>query len=123
MANPNIIGISSVYGNTIGLIPSTTSATNWTALTPAANTVYKIDSITATNVTGSAAAITLAVNSGVAGAGTNFRLAYQISIPPYAALIITDKSTAFYMTETQSIVVTVGTASAIELVATYESFT
>ena len=57
MANPNIIGISSVYGVTIGLIPGTTAATNWTALTPATNTVYKIDNITATNVTGSAATI------------------------------------------------------------------
>ena len=36
MANPNLINSSSIYGTTNYLIPSTTSATVWTALTPAA---------------------------------------------------------------------------------------
>lgn len=123
MANPNIVNVTSIYGNTSYLIPSTTSATTWTALTPAAGTVNKIDNIVAANVTAAAATVTVAINSAAAGAGTNYRLIYQITIPVNASIVIVDKSTAFYLGEAQSIVVTVGTASAIELTASYEAIT
>lgn len=121
MANPNITAVQSIYGNTTYLIPSTTSATNWTSLTPASGTVYKVGNITASNVSANPVAITLAINSGTSGSGTNYRLAYQISVPANASLIITDKTTAFYITETQSIVATSAIANAIELVASYEA--
>jgi hypothetical protein len=123
MANPNILGATTIYGNTTYLIPATTAATAWTALTPAANTVHKIENITVSNVTGNAVPITLSVNSSTAGGGTAYRIAYQISVPSNASLIVTDKSTSFYVTETQSVVATVGTASALELVASYEAIT
>jgi hypothetical protein len=123
MANPNIVNVTTIYGNTSYLIPSTTSATTWTALTPAAGTVNKIDNIVASNVTASAATVTVAINSAAAGAGTNYRLVYQVSVPVNASIVVVDKSTAFYLGEAQSIVVTVGTASAIELTASYEAIT
>jgi hypothetical protein len=123
MANPNIVNVTSIYGNTSYLIPSTTSATTWTALTPATGTVNKIDNIVASNVTGSVATVTVAINSAAAGAGTNYRLVYQLPVPVNASIVIADKSTAFYLGEAQSIVVTVGTASAIELTASYEAIT
>jgi hypothetical protein len=123
MANPNIVNVTSIYGNTSYLIPSTTSATTWTALTPAAGTVNKIDNIVASNVTASVATVTVAINSAAAGAGTNYRLIYQVPVPVNASIVVADKSTAFYLGEAQSIVVTVGTASAIELTASYEAIT
>tara|TARA_R110002126_G_scaffold202145_1_gene349658 strand:+ start:55 stop:426 length:372 start_codon:yes stop_codon:yes gene_type:complete len=123
MANPNIINSSSIYGSTNYLIPSTTSATTWTALTPAAGTVNKVNNIVASNVTGSNATVTVAINSAAAGAGTNYRLIYQVPVPVNASIVIVDKSTAFYLGEAQSIVVTVGTASAIELTASFEAIT
>jgi hypothetical protein len=123
MANPNIVNVTSIYGNTSYLIPSSTSATTWTALTPASGTVNKIDNIVASNVTGSVATVTVAINSAAAGAGTNYRLIYQIVVPVNASIVVVDKSTAFYLGEAQSIVVTVGTASAIELTASYEAIT
>lgn len=123
MANPNILNVSSIYGSTSYLIPSTTAATTWTALTPAAGTVNKIDNIVASNVTASVATVTVAINSAAAGAGTNYRLVYQVPVPINASIVVADKSTAFYLGEAQSIVVTVGTASAIELTASYEAIT
>jgi hypothetical protein len=123
MANPNIVNVTSIYGNTSYLIPSTTSATTWTALTPAAGTVNKIDNIVASNVTASAVAVTVSINSATGGGGTAYRIAYQISVPANASLIIVDKTTAIYVGESQSIVVTVGTGSAIELTSSYEAIT
>jgi hypothetical protein len=123
MANPNIVNVTTIYGNTSYLIPSTTSATTWTALTPANGTVNKIDNIVAANVTSSVATVTVAINSAAAGAGTNYRLVYQVPVPVNASVVVADKSTAFYLGEAQSIVVTVGTGSAIELTASYEAIT
>jgi len=123
MANPNIVGVTAIYGATSYLVPTTTTATAWTALTPAVGSVNKVGSIVASNVTATAATITLSVNSAASGGGTPYRVAYQISIPPNASLIIADKTTAFYVGEAQSVVVTSGTTNAIELVASYETIT
>lgn len=121
MANPNITTVTSILGATSMLVPTTTTATTWTALTPATGTVNKINNIVAANVTGTAAVITVSVNSATGGGGTAYRLAYQITVPANASLIITDKTTAFYVGESQSIVVTSGTTNAIEMVASYEA--
>jgi hypothetical protein len=123
MANPNIVNVTSIFGNTSYLIPANTSANTWTALTPAVNTVNKLNNIVASNVTGSAATVTVSINSATGGGGTAYRIAFQISVPANASLIIVDKTTAIYVGEAQSIVVTVGTANAIELTASYEAIT
>jgi len=123
MANPNIVNVTSIYGNTTYLIPSNTSATVWTALTPAVGTVNKVNNIVAANVTGSSVAVTVSINSAVSGGGTAYDIAYQISVPANASLIIIDKTTSIYVGEAQSIVVTVGTGSAIELTSSYEALT
>lgn len=121
MANPNIVNVASIYGSTTYLVPTTTTATAWTGLTPAAGTVNKVGSIVATNVTGTAAAITVSINSAVSGGGTAYRLAYQTTVPANSSLIVVDKSTSIYVGEAQSIVVTSGTTNAIEMTATYEA--
>jgi hypothetical protein len=123
MANPNIVNVTSIYGNTSYLIPTTTGVTTWTALTPAVNTVNKVNNIVASNVTGSAVNVTVSINSATGGGGTAYRIAFQISVPANASLIIVDKTTSIYVGEAQSIVVTVGTANAIELTASYEALT
>lgn len=123
MANPNLFAVTSGYGVTSYLIPTNTSATTWTALTPATGTVNKIENMVASNVTGSAASITVSINSATGGGGTAYRIAYQISVPANASLIIVDKTTALYVGEGQSIVVTSGTTNAIEMTASYEALT
>jgi hypothetical protein len=123
MANPNIVNVTSIYGNTSYLIPGTTGVTTWTALTPAVGTVNKLGSIVASNVTAGAVPVTVSINSATGGGGTAYRIAYQITVPASASLIILDKTTSMYVGESQSIVVTVGTASAIELTASYEAIT
>ena len=123
MANPNIVAVTSIYGSTSYLIPSTTGATAWTALTPASGTVNRINNIVASNVTSAAVAVTVSINSATGGGGTAYRLAYQISVPANASLIIVDKTTAFYLGESQSVVVTVATGSALELTSSFEAIT
>ena len=131
MSNPNIVNVTSIYGNVAYVTPSTTGATtSWTyngstsltGLTPASGTVNRITSIVVSNTTASAATATVQVaNNATFGSGTAYSLAYQISVPANASLIVTDKTTSFYITENQSVGVTSGTGSALTYVATFEA--
>jgi hypothetical protein len=134
MANPNLLAATTSYGNTAYVIPSTTSATtSWTyngttsltGLTPAAGTVNRVTSLIVSNTTGSAANATIAIgNNATFGSATVVAyMAYQISVPANASLIVSDKTTAFYVTENQSVGVTSGTSSALTYAATFEAFT
>ena len=130
MANPNLQSSTSIYGNTAYITPSTTSvdvawtyngSTSLTGLTPAVGAVNKVDSIIVSNVSGAAATVTIGVsNNATYASGTGYYLAYQIAIPVGATLIVFDKTTPLYITENQSIGVTVGTASALNVVASFE---
>lgn len=131
MANPNIVNVTAIYGNTAYMIPSGTSATaTWTyngttaitGLTPASGTVNRITALTVINVTGSGVATSVAIsNNPTYGSGTPYYLAYQIVVPAYSSLVITDKTTGFYITENQSVGVISATGSALHYVATFEA--
>ena len=135
MANPNIVNVTSIYGNTAYVIPSSaaTATTSWTydgttaltGLKPATNTVNRITSITAANTTSSAATATIAVgNNGTFGSATVITYpAYQISVPANSTLVIVDKTNSLYITENQSVAAYSGTASALTFTATFEAIT
>jgi hypothetical protein len=134
MANPNIVNVTSIYGNTAYVIPSgTTATTSWTyngttsltGLTPAANTVNRVTSIVVSNTTSTAANATVAIgNNATFGSATVVSyFAYQISVPPNSSLVVVDKTNSFYVTENQSVGVTSGTGSALTYTATFEAIT
>lgn len=133
MANPNLVNVGTIKGNTAYVTPSaTTVSTSWTydgttaltGLTPAAGTVNKINTLMASNVTASTATITVQISSNASfGSGTAYAIAYQIAVPPGATLVVIDKTAPIYITENQSIGVTVGTASALNIVASFDVLT
>jgi hypothetical protein len=129
MANPNITAVASIYGNTTYLTPSATSAVVLLANAAASGTVMKINQIVAANVNGSAAVnTTVSIYAGSSvttqgsapASGTAYPIASVVSVPPNASLIVTDKTTAIYLTEGQAITVTSGTASGITYSISYE---
>lgn len=133
MANPNIVNVTSIYGNTAYVTPSTTAVsaawthngtTALTGLTPAASSVNKINSIVVTNTTGTAASATVSIaNNATFGSGTAYPLASAIPVPANSSLIVLDKANGIYVTENQSIGVTSGTANALTFVASFEVIT
>ena len=127
MAAVNILNLTSIYGKTTYYVPSGTSAVVLLANAAASSTVMKINEITATNTTGTAATTTVSIytNGAVAqgsapSGGTAYPIAGTISVPANAALIVSDKTTAFYLEEGVSISITSGTASAITYTVSYE---
>lgn len=134
MANPNIVNVVTIKGNTAYCVPSgTTATTSWTydgttaltGLTPATNSINKIDSIVVSNTTATAVNATVAIgNNATFGSATvTAYQAYQISVPANSSLIVVDKTTSFYVTENQSVAVTSATGSALTFVASFEVIT
>lgn len=100
---------------------STTSATSIASNAAASGKVYKINSIVVANVDGTNAAdISINIYSAAALGGTAFPIASTISVPADATLIVTDKTTSFYLLENQSIGATAGTASDLVVTASWE---
>ena len=121
MANPNIVNVAAIYGNSSSTSLSTTSATSLVSNAASSGKVYKINSIVVANVDGTTAAdITINVYSAAALGGTAFPIASTISVPADATLIVTDKTTSFYLLENQSIGATAGTASDLVVTASWE---
>jgi hypothetical protein len=134
MANPNLATATAIRGNTAYIAPSSTAAgqTGWThngtttltGLTPAVNSVNKVNSIVATNVTGNNVNCTVSIsNNATWGSGTPFYLAFTVTVPPNASLIVTDKTNALYVTENQSIGVQTSVSNALSFVASFEVIT
>ena len=122
MANPNIVAVTTINGVTTYLTPANTTANTLLSNAAASGLVYKINQIVAANVDGTNAVnTTVAINSLAAGAGTNYPIVSTVSVPANASLIVTDKTTAIYLMENQSIVVTSGTSSKIAYTISYES--
>ena len=122
MANPNIINVTTLTGNTTYLTPANTTANVLLSNAASSGLVYKINQIVCANVNGSSAVnVTVAINSAAAGAGTNYPIISTISVPASASVIAVDKTTAVYLMENSSIVVTSGTASGITYTISYES--
>jgi hypothetical protein len=133
MANPNLVNVGTIRGQTAYIAPAAvTAATAWTydgttsltGLTPAANTINKINTMMVSNVTASATTITVEIaNNATFASGTAYAIAWQIAVPPGATLVVIDKTAPIYVSENQSIGVIVGTASALEIVASFDVLT
>ena len=103
MANPNIVSVTSIVGNSLTVAVGT-SATQLASNAASSGKVFKINSILIANIDGTAAAeITVNIYSAAALGGTGLAIASTISVPADASLIVTDKTTAFYLLEDRSI--------------------
>ena len=129
MANPNIVNVTTIYGVTTYFTPSGTTSVVLLANAASSGLVYKINNIVAANVNGSTAVnatvsiynnATVTTQGSAPSGGTAFPIASTISVPADASLVAVDKTTAIYLMEGQSIIVTSGTASGITYTISYE---
>lgn len=127
MANPNIVNVTTIYGNTTYFTPTGTTTVVLLANPAASSKVFKINQIVASNTTATACNATVSVytNGAVAqgsapAGGTAYPVVYQVSVPGNASLICVDKSTAIYLQEGTSITVTSAIGSSLTFSISYE---
>ena len=121
MANPNIVNVAAIYGNTSTTSLSTTSATSIVSNAASSGKVFKINSIVVANIDGTSAAdITINLYSAAALGGTATAIASTISVPADATLIVTDKTTTFYLLEDKSIGAIASSANDLVVTCSWE---
>ena len=121
MANPNLVAMTAMYGNSSSVSLTTTNATSIVSNAASSGKVFKINSLMVANVDGSAAAnITINIYSAANMGGTAFPIASTVAVPADASLIVIDKTTAIYLKEDQSIGAIAGTASDLVVTASWE---
>jgi hypothetical protein len=129
MANPNIVNVTQIYGQSNYLTPANTSTLVLIANTSGSGNVFKVNQIVAANQTNTAANVTVSLftsggttsgNAVTRAAATTFDVTSNISVPAFASLIVVDKTTATYLIEDRAFVVASGTANAITFSVSYE---
>lgn len=120
MANPNLAAITTITGQLGQVALSSTSATSLISNAASSGTIIKVESLVVANSNSSSVAITINTYSAAALGGTAYPLAYQISIPAGASLIVIDKATSIYLTENTSLGATAGTANYLTVTTAWE---
>ena len=122
MAAPNIVNVSSIVGITT-FVANIGTGSGWSVIisNPASsNSVYKVNTLLASNTTGTSANITVDYFSQAAGAGTSVSIGTTISVPAGSTLALIGKDTPLYIEEDRSIAAQAGTANSIDILASYE---
>jgi len=123
MAAPNIVNVTSIIGNSLSVAVGT-SATQLASNAASSNKVYKINSIVVANIDGTSAAdVTVNIYSAAALGGTAIAIVSTVSVPADASLIVTDKTTTFYLLENQSIGAIASVAGDLVVTASWEEIT
>ncbi len=123
MAAPNIVNVTSIIGNSLSVAVAT-SATQLASNAASSGKVFKINSIVIANIDGTSAAdITVNIYSAAALGGTAIAIASTISVPADASLIVTDKTTTFYLLENQSIGALASAAGDLVATISFEEIT
>lgn len=115
MANPNIVNVTTIYGNTAALVVGTALA-NIVANPASSGQIIKINNCIVTNANTSTITVTLEYNK----AGTNTAIAKAVNVPSAASLVLLGKDTGIYLLENESIQLSASATNSITAVSSFE---
>lgn len=116
MAAPNIVNVATITGKSVGAALTTTTTTSLLSNASSSGMVYKVNSITVTNISGSSATVTMDYYNGTTG----YRIAYTLTVPVAATVVLVDKNNSLYLQENTNIRGGASANSALETVISYE---
>ena len=125
MANPNIVSVSSIYGESVGW--NLTNTVTTTLFTVAADKLIKVNRMTVANVDGSSAAtFNLYIDTGaqtssggtVESGAADIYLAKTVSVPADSTLVVVD--TPIYLRETDVLKGGASASGDLDLFMSYE---
>jgi hypothetical protein len=116
MANPNIINVSDIRGNT-AVQNVTTVSTALVTNSASSNSLYKIVMLSVSNISNADSVgitVTLERNS------INYAIANNITVPINASIVIISKEAAIYLIEGDKLNCTSSSNSTAQIVCSYE---
>jgi hypothetical protein len=116
MAAPNIVGVSTIRGNT-ALLNVITVAANVVANPASSGKVFKINTLIVANIDGTNSADITAefVRGGIA-----YDIASTIAVPPDASLVVLSKDTSIYLEEGDFIQLIASANNDLSAICSYE---
>ena len=121
MANPNIVNVTSILGETVIGALTTTLTTVLLTNSASSGKVYKVNSVLISNIDGTSAAdVTFKLATNALGTSTAYSIASTISVPADATLSIVDKTNSFYLLEDKSLIGGASANSDLEYLISYE---
>jgi hypothetical protein len=119
MSSPNIVGVTSIYGNSGGVELTTTSPTGIISCPLSSNKIYKVNFIRCANTSGvSTADITVQLYKADTAATHN--LALTIGVPADSALVILDKDSSLYLREGDQIKAQASSSNILNITSSWE---
>jgi hypothetical protein len=116
MANPNIVSVTDIRGKTDSGELNTTYTTSLVTNSASSGKVYKINSITCANKSGTDTTMRFSFYDG-----SNDRfLAYDVNVPARTVAFVTDKNSSFYLEEGDVVRGGAATNSRLDYVISYE---
>lgn len=116
MANPNIVNVTTIYGNSS--VDSLTTVTgNTLTNSSGSNNVIKLNSVTVANYSSSNITANVMINRS----SVPYFLAGNISVPSNSTLVVVGKDTGIYMIEGDVLQANVSANSSAHIIASYET--
>lgn len=110
MAEQNIANVTGIYGRTATSTLGTTESNQLVTIT---NTLIKINTAIASNISNASATVSLRY-------GTDAYIAYEITVPPGSSIALIGKDTPVYLMESNLLKAKASASSSIDLVVSYE---
>lgn len=121
MANPNIVNVSTIYGENTSVLLSTTNATLIIDNAASSGKIIKINTLIITNVDGvNTFPVTVRIYSAENLGGTGREIALNVDVPAKSTLVLIDKNSSLYLKENQSIGAQCATANELVVHASWE---
>ena len=116
MANPNLVNVTSITGESVQAALTTTLTTE--ILAAASDTLVKINNIIIANIDGTSSVdVSLFITKS---GGSPVAIASTVSVPADSTLIAFDKNSTIYLEEGDSVRGGAATASRLDYVISYE---
>ena len=118
MAAPNIAGLTTITGKTMGIAVGSTQTTLLTNATGSGK-VFKVNTVIISNIDGTSAA-DMTLEFYDLTTRTDYKITSTVSVPPDNTLLAIDKNTSIYLEEGDILKGTAGTAGDLMAVISYE---
>ena len=120
MANPNIVNVATINGNTKAAAVGTT-ITEICSNATSSGKIFKVNSLYISNIDGTTAAdLTVNHYSQAALGGTAIAIASTIAVQADSTLVVITKDSAFYLLENQSLGCLCATSGDLQFVASWD---
>ena len=117
MANPNIVNVTEIYGNSKSMLVTSTVAQAYIANASGSGKIYKINSLYVSNYEGTNAR-DITINHVIAG--NSIAILSTVSVAADSVLVAITKDSSIYLMENQQIAILANVVSSLNVICSWD---